>query len=416
MHKIRIFLVLLSAACLFPINASAERKTIEDKNGTSISNTSTKWIIVMRDPRSQRRRQRATGIGYSTNGSYAADPKLARASSQLTKDYDLNIVTQWPIKSLNVHCLVVTLPEGSTSSLLNKLGKDPRVESVQMMNEFEVLGHPDPYQKMQPALDQLATIETHKYFTGMGVSIAIIDSAIDTNHPDLENAVVWQENLVDDEKILAESHGTGIAGIIAARSNNGIGITGIAPDATVYGLRACWQNNTDSSKAHCNTLTLSRALDRVIDEKPTILNLSLSGPHDPLLQRLIKLILAQKTIIVSAFDEGRSVKDRFPKAQNGVFYGRSGKHYVANDEINCLPAPSIDILTLQPSRTYDVLNGDSLAAAHISGAIAILLEANPKLEVNEITSLLKKSIVIHTSSASINTCKALQFVNPAIRC
>ena len=411
----RFFIIvtaLFILGLLFSVSSSSQ-----GSNKQITSSSPKQWIIVMHDPRSQRRKQRATGIGYSSKGVYDADPKLERASRQLAKEYQLNIVTQWPIKSLNVHCLVVTLPEvHDASALLNNITNDSRVESVQVMNSFELLGSPDPYQNMQPSLTQLATTETHKYVTGLGISIAIIDSGIDTNHPDLNGVVAWQENLVDENQVHAERHGTAIAGVIAARTNNGIGIAGVAPDVTVYGLRACWQNESDSSKARCNTLTLSRALDRVIDEKPTILNLSLTGPNDPLLQRLLELVIAQKIIVVGAYDEKREAENRFPQSQNGVFYGRSGDQYSASRNLNSLPAPAKDILTLQPKRTYDVLTGNSLAAAHVSGAIALLLEADPHLEVNELEKLLRSSVVQDNLSASINTCNALQLIKSHVNC
>ena len=415
MRWLTFFTALFLAGFLIPAHSSEKNSDIQVTNSSS-----KQWIIVMRDPRSQRRKQRAGGIGYSSKGKYDADPKLARISRQLAKEYKLNIIEQWPIKSLNVHCLVATLPKGQdVNAVLKKINDDERVESVQAMNEFDALGQPDPYQSMQPSLTQLATTQTHQYVTGSGVSIAIVDSGIDTSHPDLNGVVVWQENLVDDKdkKPHAERHGTGIAGVIAARSNNGIGITGVAPDVTVYGLRACWQSEQNSSKARCNTLTLSRALDRVIDEKPVILNLSLTGPHDPLLQRLLSLVIAQNTIVVSAYDEKREAIDRFPQPQNGVFYGRSSSEGNSADrDVNCLPAPANDILTLQPNRTYDVLTGNSLAAAHISAVIALLLEADPSLEVTELENLLHTSIVMNNNSASVNICYALRLINNQVSC
>ncbi len=413
MHRL-IFIIVF---CLFCQTHSFAQESSAQETDKKITDTSAEqWIIVMRDPRSQRRKQRAAGIGYISKGTYDADPKLDRVSRQLAEQYQFNIVTQWPIKNLNVHCLVATFPRGDIKTLLKKINADARVESVQAMNTFELLGQPDPYHSMQVSLKQLATTETHKYVTGLGISVAIVDSGIDTKHPDLNGVVVWQENLVDEQKLLAERHGTGIAGVIAARSNNGIGIAGVAPDVSVYGLRACWQNDSDSSKARCNTLTLSRALDRVVEEKPVILNLSLTGPDDPLLQRLLSRIIEQKTIVVSAYDERRETENRFPQSQKGVFYGQNGNQYINGQEMNCLPAPASDILTLQPRRTYDVLTGNSLAAAHISGAIALLLEANPNLQVNELEKLLQASVVQNANSTSINICNALHLINNQVSC
>ncbi len=410
-------LLLLNGFNVASANELDNKESSFAEESASFISPSGQWVIVMHDPRSQRRKKRATGIGYTPKASYDADPKLDRISRQLAEDYQLQMIMQWPIKSLKVHCLVVTLPSDSDpKDLLKTIRKDARVESVQAMNIFNLLDTPDPYKKMQPAISQLSIDRSHHYVTGSGVSIAIIDSAIDENHPDLNNVIAWQENFVDDEKVPAERHGTGIAGVIAARSNNGIGITGIAPSVTLYGLRACWQDKKISAKAHCNTLTLSRALDRVIDEKPKILNLSLTGPNDPLLQRMLSLIVKQKTLVVSAYDEQREPNSRFPQPQDGVLFGRGGERYVASEHGNSFPAPSIDILTLQPRQTYDVLTGNSLAAAHLSGVVALLLEANPNLNVHRLAHLLNSSIEQNGDSASINTCKALQNINSQVNC
>ena len=78
-----------------------------------------------------------------------------------------------------------------------------------------------------------------------------------------------------------------MAGIIAANENNREGIVGIAPGAELFAYRACWPTQDASASATCNTLTLAKALSAAIDRKMNIVNLSLSGPSDPLLERIV---------------------------------------------------------------------------------------------------------------------------------
>ena len=371
----------------------------------------------MHDPRSNRRRSRIGGVGYSAGPSYDGDPQLKRAARRLAKDFELNIVTEWPIKSLNVHCVVATLPANqAVTAFIDRLTADPRVASVQKMNAFESSASLDPYRKLQVGLNKLGVTDVHAFATGDGVSVSIVDSGVDATHPDLDGVVVSQENFVDSAAMPAEQHGTGVAGVIAARTNNGVGVAGVAPDADVHALRACWQKDESSAKARCNTLTLSRALDRVIEIKPRLLNLSLTGPYDPLLEQLLAIVLKQDTIVVAAFDEARDAGKRFPMAQPGVFYARNADLYADSQSRDCLPAPGTDVLTLQPSNQYDVLNGNSLSAAHVSGVIALLLEHYPALTVGKLSDVLKESIAQHDGAATISACRAFQVLDHQFVC
>ena len=82
-----------------------------------------------------------------------------------------------------------------------------------------------------------------------------------------------------------EYHGTAVTGLISARPGNGIGIHGLAPNAELYALRACWEPRYGFGL--CSTYTLAQALDYAIEVRARIINLSLAGPDDPLLTRLV---------------------------------------------------------------------------------------------------------------------------------
>lgn len=376
------------------------------------------WIVVMHDPRSSRRRSQVGGANYSPGASYAEDPQLNRAATRLVQDFGVTLVEQWPIKSLLVHCVVIRIPAGSAvDEVIDSLQADRRVASVQPMNVFATESNVDPYRELQPSLEQLQIAPVHAHTTGRGVTISVIDSGVDSEHPDLKRAIDLTENFVDSNKNMrGEQHGTGIAGVIAASTNNGLGVSGIAPDAKIQALRACWQDEGITSKAHCNTLTLSRALDRAIELEPSILNLSLSGPADPLLEQLLRILIDQGTLVVTAYDENRSADSRFPRKQPGVLYGRNSSTPDGQDSDDCFPAPGTDVLTVQPGSGYGVLNGNSLSAAHISGTVALLLEMHPELDSNAVTDALQSSLVDGSATASINACLALRSLDTRLDC
>ena len=144
--------------------------------------------------------------------------------------------------------------------MIAQLATDRRVESVQPLNEFttesvpETLGtaadtaplqmpYNDPYAKLQVSLRELAVVTAQRQSRGTGVQIAVIDTGVDFDHPDLKGRVVARRNFVDadERQFQRDKHGTEVSGVIAAVADNGIGIVGIAPDARVIALKACWQ-------------------------------------------------------------------------------------------------------------------------------------------------------------------------------
>ena len=116
-----------------------------------------------------------------------------------------------------------------------------------------------------------------------------------------------------------DKHGTAIAGVIAARANNGMGIVGIAPGAKLIALKACWPTPSGSIEAVCNSFTLALAINTAIKMGVDILNLSLTGPEDPLISKLLKIATGRGIVVVAA-DPGTSspTAHRFPALMEDV--------------------------------------------------------------------------------------------------
>ena len=155
---------------------------------------------------------------------------------------------------------------------------------------------------MQTGFQSLGIAELHKSSTGQGVRIALIDTGVDVDHPDLKGQISYSENVAPEpsDHNLAEIHGTAVAGVLSARADNGIGIAGIAPEAEILAFRACWPDKPGSLAARCNSFTLALALNQAIRMNSRIINLSLSGPEDPLLKMLIEKALSEGIIVIAA--------------------------------------------------------------------------------------------------------------------
>jgi subtilisin family serine protease len=216
-------------------------------------------------------------------------------------------------------------------------------------------------------------------------------------------------NFVDDDQrsFRADAHGTAMAGLIAAVPNNGIGIAGIAPDAKLLLYKACWRHAPIGTQADCNSFTLARALAAAIDTHADIINLSLAGPSDPLLTRLVDRALAAGIILVGAVPPD-GVLDAFPSNVRGVIAVDVLEGDRADSHV--LRAPGRDILSLAPAGSYDFYSGSSLATAEVSGMVALLRAQSPHLRASEAQTLLEESTASHAAdsrAASPDACAAL---------
>jgi subtilisin family serine protease len=357
----------------------------------------------------------STVRGYEPPPSYSLAPATRASAQAVASTYGLREVTAWPIGLLGIHCIVYELPAGvNRDSALERLRRDKRVESAQPYQSFSTLTNDtgtatsDPYRPLQKNLDIMDVTGAHLWSRGEGIRVAIIDTGIDTTHPDLAGRVAKQENFVDGSKGGRDRHGTAVAGVIAAVENNSQGIVGIAPAARLYSMRACWPAPGDDARAVCSTLTLAKALAAAVEARMDIVNLSLAGPTDPLLTRLVEVGLHRGIVFVGATP--RNSEDiGFPTGIPGVIGVDAAGTRASADSV--LFAPGSEVLTLVPDGRYDFLSGSSLAAASVSGGVALMLARDRNLRAENARDLLARSSrKVETSqgeAASVNLCAAM---------
>jgi subtilisin family serine protease len=304
----------------------------------------------------------------------------------------------------------LTVSEGSDiADVLASLNDDPRVDLAQPMNVFrtQAAKYDDPYLELQTAATTMELERAHALATGRGVSIAIIDSAIDADHPDLRGRVRLARNLVTEHPRArsGEVHGTAIAGIIASTANNNVGIVGVAPDVSIAALRACWAVADDGLAAECSTFSLARALETALDLRPNVINMSLAGPEDPLLTRLLDEVVERGIVVVTAYPP--SPTSAFPSSHPRVLTAHSSITRVNSASPYTLAAPATEVLTTTPGSSYAFLTGNSLAAAHTTGVVALLKERQPDLDAERIAAILTATTSYAPGTASINACRAV---------
>jgi subtilisin family serine protease len=351
---------------------------------------------------------------YSGDG-YSVGQSALRQAHHVAAAYGLHEVVSWPIQLLSMHCVVFEISDGrSVPQVLAALSKDSSVVLAQPLQEFHTLADPqatnegtapasstpaspasapynDPLYDLQTNLLALGIARAHQRAQGAGVRIALIDTAVDANHPDLAGRVARRQsfllNPASSDTTLR--HGTAMAGVMAAVANNHLGIVGIAPLAQIEVYEACWQVAPASDAALCNTFTLARALAAALASGAPLVNLSLAGPADPLLTALVQAGLKRGVTFV-----GAAAPDApFPTAIAGVITAAGSEQPLPP---GALGAPAQHVMTLRPGGEYDFESGSSVAAAELTGVIALLMSAAPKrLTTESIVAALRAGSAAH---------------------
>lgn len=349
--------------------------------------------------------------GYSGRyGDAAADAAQRRVAAGLAREAGLTLAGDWPMPLLGVHCFVMALPAGATAEsmrqALQTLSHDRRVAWAQPLNEFRALAdpvHDDPLYAAQPAAAAWRLAALHRAATGQRVRIAVIDSGVDAQHPEFDGQLALSQDFLPRAPGAAEAHGTGVAGIIAARADNRVGIAGVAPQARLLALRAC--RELKPADTRCDSLSLAQALQAAIQAGADVVNLSLSGPADTLLARLLDLAQARGMVVVTAAD--RATRDGgFPASHPGVIA-------VVDDTPGPAPqhawrAPGRDVPTTLPGGRFGLVSGASYAAAHVAGLVALMRELQPARQ--------GQPVFVRAPAGALDACASVWRLKPSCAC
>ncbi len=318
---------------------------------------------------------------------------------ELSQDLGLDGQTLYASSLLGVRVVRFRIPDTrSIADVVQQLATDVRVELAQPNFVFTASqGAAKPLPVPQYAAQKLHLDEAHKLASGKRVKIAVIDTAIDTTHPAFAGAVTETFDALGETKPVAELHGTAIAGIVGARA----GLTGVAPGASVLGVRAFASDakGTDAKgPAQSHTMALLKGLDWAVLQGARVVNMSFSGPNDPLLGQAIEAAVTRGVVVVAAAGNGGpTAKPAYPAAfpkviavtatdtSDATYKDANRGSYIA------FAAPGVDIIAAAPKGAYDISSGTSLAAAHVSGIVALMLEKNPKLTPDDIRWALTQS-------------------------
>mgnify|MGYP001243325143 CR=1 FL=1 len=244
---------------------------------------------------------------------------------------------------------------------------------------------------LQYALKNLDVAEAQDHLLGKGIIVAVIDSQMDLEHSELAGVVVDAFNAISRGGAgEPNTHGTAIGSIIAARGQ----LTGVAPGASIVTVRA-FEGVSRFGPALGTSRALLQGVDWAFSRRARIFNLSFAGPKDPLFLKALTRLSAEGAILIaSAGNEGDRSPALYPAAadmviavtalnqKDNLFIAASHGDYVE------MASPGVDILVALPGQRYGFMSGTSMAAAHISGIAALILEHNRDLPAAELRRIL----------------------------
>ncbi len=284
----------------------------------------------------------------------------------------------------------------TVSSFIDKHQKDPRLHLLEpnpivAVEPIEQVPN-DPLFRVQWALERIGAPQAWKYIPqSVGGVIAVVDSGVDEHHPDLQGRMVEGKNLIDNSDDVSDQHGhgTAIAGIIAAGTNNEIGISGICPDCQILPVKVLDESG-EGTYAHVIAGILWAA-----DRKAGVINLSLgSYGFSRFLADAIDYANQAGAVIVAAGGNEATQTPLYPGALPGVISvsaSDNGDHLWAGSNYGPaidVAAPGVRIVSLSPNKGYMMATGSSFSAAQVSGVAALVRTKHPLLKNAQVAQVL----------------------------
>jgi filamentous hemagglutinin family protein len=254
----------------------------------------------------------------------------------------------------------------------------------------DLAGEPLQGDSGQYVLEKLRLGDILRRVRATNIPIAVIDSEIDATHPDLAGAVVDRYDATGVEE-KPHAHGTGMAGAIASHRR----LLGTAPGARLLAIHAF---STQATSPQSTTFNILKGLDHAVTSGARIVNMSFAGPRDPTIERALKAAYDKGVVLIAAAgNAGPRSPPLFPAADKHViavtatdiddqlFTGATRGSHIA------VSAPGVDILVPAPEGTYQMTTGTSVATAHVSGIVGLMLERNPRLTPDDVRRILTAS-------------------------
>lgn len=246
----------------------------------------------------------------------------------------------------------------------------------------------DPLRPQQYGMDLIEADAAHAVTTGRGVVVAVIDTGVLPTHEDLQGRLMPSKDFVpndtDPDDHLGTGHGTHVTGIVAANANNGVGVEGAAPGATVLPIRVLGDDGSGSSD------DVAKGIDYAVSQHVDVINLSLGGDaisaviggDDVFTAAIDRAVKAGIVVVAAAGNDSLPICEQ-PSVQGkilcvGAVDRRGMRSFFSSSGNITAPGGSglgdgEDILSTFNDGKYTTMAGTSQATPHVAGVAALLV-------------------------------------------
>jgi thermitase len=279
----------------------------------------------------------------------------------------------------NINAVLVDVAEGEMESAIDYLRNQTNIKAAEpnyIVTAQETIPN-DPAWDLQYGLRNIRAPQGWSYSTWTGwVTIAIIDSGVDRFHPDLVTKTLAGYDFVNNDNDPQDDygHGTHVAGIAAAASNNGIGIAGASWGAQIMPIKVL---NASGNGTYAN---VANGIIWAVDNGAQVINLSLGGPaYSAILESAVDYAFQRGVVLVAASGNAGGSSVYYPARYTQVIAvgatdssNQRGAFSNFGDGMEVV-APGVAIYSTELGGGYSYRNGTSMAAPFVSGLAAILI-------------------------------------------
>lgn len=228
------------------------------------------------------------------------------------------------------------------------------------------------------------------------VIVAVVDTGVDLNHPDLQGRTVPGINIVQKDKQPFDDvgHGTHVAGVISANVNNGEGVAGMSWYNRIMPVKVLDETGAGS------TYSVAQGIIWAADNGAKVINMSLGNYADAqFLHDAIRYAFDRDVVLIAASGNDNTERPGYPAAYPEVFAvaatdSRQQKASFSNygDYID-VAAPGVNIASTYPDNHYAALSGTSMASPHVTALAALICSANPLLKNTEVYEIMRQTAI-----------------------
>jgi subtilisin family serine protease len=342
-------------------------------------------------------------VAATVNGNFVLDEVLVRFSANVSDQAIVNFAQAQRLALLGRHTLPAInavlyrfriTDQRQVPVVIGSARGDARVALIQpnhvyILQDAGAAAAPtgDP---MQYVVNKMHLPQAHDLATGERVLVAVVDSAIDSAHAELKGVIAGRFDTFKGDPA-PHKHGTAMASAIAAHSR----LLGVAPAAHILAVRAF---DDAPAGARATTTRILDGLQWVSNSGARVVNMSFTGPEDATVHEMVTALRRNgKVLIAAAGNDGPTAAPCYPAAYPEVIAVTATD---ADDKLLnvanhgsyvAVAAPGVDIFVATPGGGYEFTTGTSVATAHVSGLVALLIARNPRLTPDAVLAILTKT-------------------------